>query len=99
MVEEREKVGIGIITCNRPDYLKKLLDSIKYCKWAEFIIVNDGKNIDIPGYNYYIHTNKTNIGLGKSKNIAMQHLLDKGGDYNFIIKVDVIIIVDKFFVK
>jgi len=99
MVEEREKVGIGIITCNRPDYLKKLLDSIKYCNWAEFIIVNDGKNIDLPGYNYYIHTNKTNLGVGKSKNIAMQHLLDKGCDYIFIIEDDVIILDDTVFDK
>lgn len=99
MVEEREKVGIGIITCNRPDYLKKLLDSIKYCNWAEFIIVNDGKDIDLPGYNYYIHTNKTNLGVGKSKNIAMQHLLDKGCDYIFIIEDDMIILDDTVFDK
>lgn len=95
----REKVGIGIITCNRPEYLKKLLDSIKYCNWAEFIIVNDGDKLDLPGYNYYIHHNETNLGVGKSKNIAMQHLLDKGCDYIFIIEDDMIILDDSVFDK
>jgi GT2 family glycosyltransferase len=97
MVERNEKVGIGIVTCNRPDYLIKLLDSIKYCNWAEFIIVNDGDKLDIPGYNYYIHTNETNLGVGKSKNIAMQHLLDKGCEYIFIIEDDMIILDDSVF--
>lgn len=99
MVEGSKKVGIGIITCNRPDYLKTLLDSIKYCNWAEFIIVNDGDEIDLPGYSYYIHKNETNLGVGKSKNVAMKHLLDKGCDYIFIIEDDMIILDDTVFDK
>ena len=99
MVDREARIGIGIITCNRPEYLKKLLDSIKYCNWAEFIIVNDGDTLELPGYNYYIHHNKTNLGVGKSKNIAMQKLLDKGCDYIFIIEDDMIILDDSVFNK
>lgn len=99
MIKLVDKIGIGVITCNRPYYLKTLLDSIKYCNWAEFIIVNDGDELDLPGYNYYIHTNETNLGVGKSKNKAMQHLLDKGCDYIFIIEDDMIILDDSVFYK
>jgi GT2 family glycosyltransferase len=95
----KEKVGIGIITCNRPDYLRALLDSIKYCNWAELVIINDGNPIECEGYNYYIQHNETNLGVGKSKNKAMQHLLDKGCDYIFIIEDDMIILDDSVFDK
>jgi GT2 family glycosyltransferase len=95
----REKVGIGIVTCNRPDYLKGLLDSIKYCNWAEIVIINDGEMFECEGYNYYIQHNETNLGVGKSKNKAMQHLLDKGCDYIFIIEDDMIVLDDAVFDK
>jgi GT2 family glycosyltransferase len=86
------KIGVGIVTCNRPDFLVKLLDSISYRNDVELVIVNDGGPIDIKGYNYYIINNETNLGVGKSKNKAMQHLLDKGCDYIFIIEDDCIIL-------
>lgn len=98
-MDTNSSIGIGIITCNRPDYLKKLLDSIAHCNWAEFIIVNDGDKLDLADYNHYIHHNETNLGVGKSKNIAMQHLLDKGCDYIFIIEDDMIILDDSVFQK
>ena len=46
-----EKIGIGIVTCNRPDFLKKLLESIKYCNYAELVIVNDGDKFECEGWN------------------------------------------------
>lgn len=91
MSDLKYKVGIGIITCNRPTYLTSLLKSINSYNHDEFIIVNDGDKLDLADYNHYIHHNETNLGVGKSKNIAMQHLLDKGCDYIFIIEDDTII--------
>ena len=91
------KIGVGIITCNRPDFLAKLLESISYRNDVELVIVNDGGPIDMKGYNYYIINNETNLGVGKSKNKAMQHLLDKGCDYIFIIEDDMIILDDTVF--
>lgn len=99
MSEVKEKIGIGIVTCNRPEYLKKLLESIVNCNWAEFIIVNDGNRLELPGYNYYIHNNEKNLGVGKSKNIAMKHLMSKGCDYIFIIEDDMIILDETVFDK
>ena len=99
MSEENFKVGIGIITCNRPEYLTTLLESIKNCNWADLVIINDGDEISIPGYDYYIINNETNLGVGKSKNKAMQHLLDKGCDYIFIIEDDMIILDETVFDK
>jgi glycosyltransferase involved in cell wall biosynthesis len=92
MSEVKEKIGIGIVTCNRQHYLEKLLESVADCNWAEFIIVNDGDKLELPGYNYYIHNNEKNLGVGKSKNIAMKHLMDKGCDYIFIIEDDMVIL-------
>jgi GT2 family glycosyltransferase len=94
-----KKVGIGIITCNRPEYLKQLLDSINYCNWADLVIINDGDKFELEGYNYYIQHNEKNLGVGKSKNKAMQHLLDKDCDYIFIIEDDMIILDDSVFDK
>ena len=99
MSGENFKVGIGIITCNRPEYLTTLLESIKNCNWADLVIINDGDEISIPGYDYYIINNETNLGVGKSKNKAMQHLLDKGCDYIFIIEDDMIILDETVFDK
>lgn len=99
MSNERGKVGVGIITCNRPEYLTTLLESIKNCNWVDIVIVNDGSEVNIPGYNHYVVNNETNLGVGKSKNKAMQHLLDKGCDYIFIIEDDMIILDETVFDK
>ena len=86
-----EKIGLGIITKDRPQFLKKLLDSIDACNWLDLIIINDGDPFEFPGYNYYIHTNETNLGVAASKNKAMKHLLDIGCDHIFLIEDDMLI--------
>ena len=42
-------------------------------------------------FNIHYIKNETNIGVGKSKNKALQHLLDKGCDYIFIMEDDMVI--------
>lgn len=87
-----EKIGIGIVTYNRPDGLKKLLDSISYCNFADVVIVNDGDRIDnLPGWNYHLINNNTNLGVGKSKNIALRALMEKGCDHFFLIEDDIFV--------
>jgi hypothetical protein len=99
-MESNEKIGVGIITCNRPEFLKKLLNSISYCNYIDLIIVNDGDRIDnLEGYNYYLVNNETNLGVAKSKNIALRHLLDKGCDHIFLIEDDMLIKRDDIFSK
>jgi GT2 family glycosyltransferase len=85
-----EKIGVGIITCNRPDFLNNLLSSISACKIDNCIVINDGReieNLKISSNFKYIH-NSTNIGVCKSKNKAMNYLLEEGSDYIFIIEDD-----------
>jgi len=102
MGNEKYKIGVGVITCNRPEYLHALLNSIRpSCAVDELVVINDGKNIpgpSLPSPVTYLR-NETNLGVGKSKNRAMQHLLDKGCDYIFIIEDDMVILDPTIFDK
>ena len=55
------KIGVGIITCNRPDYLKGLLDSLVPCKETidELVVVNDGEPIEVSLFKGEYILNKT----------------------------------------
>lgn len=96
-----EKIGVGIITCNRPHYLKSLLESLKPCQDQinELIIVNDGKAVDVELFKGELILNEKNLGVGKSKNKAMKHLLGKGCDYIFIIEDDMVVLNKDIFQK
>ena len=89
------KIGVGIITCNRPDFLNKLLDSVSLCKDSidELVIVNDGNTVldlDVP-FDHTLLQNEKNINVGASKNRAMRFLLDRGCDYIFTMEDDILI--------
>ena len=95
------KIGVGIITCNRPDYLKSLLDSLVPCKETidELVVVNDGQPIEVSLFKGEYILNKTNLGVGKSKNKALKYLLDKNCDYIFLIEDDTLILDKDVFNK
>jgi GT2 family glycosyltransferase len=95
------KIGVGIITCDRPDYLTGLLDSLVHCKESinELVVVNDGQPIEVSLFKGEYILNKTNLGVGKSKNKALKYLLDKNCDYIFLIEDDVIIFDSNVFQK
>jgi GT2 family glycosyltransferase len=101
MSNEKGKIGVGIITCNRPDYLRGLLNTLPKeheQKIDCLVIVNDGTpttNFDL-SFGEWID-NETNLGVGKSKNKAMKHLVDKGCDYIFIIEDDMLILDSSIF--
>jgi len=92
-----EKIGIGIVTCNRKEFVTNLLKSISYCNWAELVVINDGDQIEVPGFNYYIRNNEQNLGVCKSKNKAISHLMGMDCDYIFIIEDDMVIKDDSVF--
>lgn len=83
------KIGIGIITCNRPEFLKKLWATIPdYID--DIAIVNDGNKIDnIEGAHIINNTQK--LQVGGSKNVAMKYLLNQGCDYIFTLEDDILI--------
>lgn len=95
-------IGVGIITKDRPHYLKSLLGSLKPCQNQinELVIVNDGKPLEgVELFKGEWILNEKNLGVGKSKNKAMRHLLDKGCDYIFIIEDDMVILDKDVFQK
>lgn len=89
-----DKIGVGIVTCNRPKFFLKCFRSIP----DDFLlaVVNDGADFeDIDKLSKeksftYFH-NHTNLGVGKSKNILFRYLLDSGCDHIFIIEDDIIV--------
>jgi GT2 family glycosyltransferase len=94
-------IGVGIVTCNRPDYLNSLLKSLDSCKVDELVIVNDGTELpelDIK-HPHTIINNETNLGVGRTKNKALKHLVEKGCKYIFLIEDDMIILDKTIFEK
>jgi glycosyltransferase involved in cell wall biosynthesis len=85
-----EKIGLGLITYNRPEYFKKSFNSIPLYAVDEIVIVNDGtpygEEIHVPHIQH-----KKNMGVGISKNDALKHLLNKGCDFIFLMEDDIII--------
>jgi GT2 family glycosyltransferase len=93
-MDSKEKIGVGIVTCNRPQFFLKCFKSIP--KGVELVVVNDGSNFEdwqklLKDKDFtYIH-NKQNLGVGKSKNILFKELLKKKCDHIFIIEDDIIV--------
>lgn len=93
-MNNKEKIGVGICTFNRLDYLKGLINSLIPCRELidELVVVNDGGEIpdwDLP-YGTWIN-NEKNCGVAVSKNNALKYLLEKDCDYFFLIEDDMII--------
>jgi len=82
-------IGVGIITCNRPEFFKKCRESINH-KWYNYIVVvNDGEEPLDDARAPVIKTNGGE-GVGKAKNKAIKHLLEKGCDYIILVEDDML---------
>lgn len=90
------KIGLGIVTCNRPEFLSKCIESINFDKVDESVIVNDGK-IDVKHPSIQVIKNEKNLGVGKSKNKILKNLYDKGCDYIFLLEDDMLMLDDSVF--
>lgn len=82
------KIGIGIITCNRTEFLRNCVKSIKPEWYDELIIINDGDKPITAFYECEIINNEQNIGVCKSKNKALKELLNRDCDYIFLVEDD-----------
>lgn len=97
-----DKIGVGIVTCNRPKFFLKCFRSIP--NGPLIAVVNDGadfedvQKLQKEKYFTYFHNN-TNLGVGKSKNILFRYLLDSDCDHIFIIEDDIVIKDPKVFDK
>lgn len=89
-----DKIGIGIVTCNRPKFFLKCFRSIPNSYLLA--VVNDGADFeDINKLQQekpftYFHNDK-NLGVGKSKNKLFRYFLEQDCEHIFIIEDDIII--------
>jgi len=98
-MEIKGKIGIGIVTYKRPAMLMQLLETIPimegYGKGIHHIVVvNDGPEY---GLTYDTRTdfeyiqNEENVGVGISKNIAINALINFDCTHLFILEDDILI--------
>jgi glycosyltransferase involved in cell wall biosynthesis len=93
----KNKIGIGIITCNRPHYFYECIKSIDKNIIGSIVVVNDGKDLneEIKEYlnNSNIHyiLNEKNLGVSKTKNKALKYLLEQDCEHIFVLEDDCII--------
>jgi len=95
-----QKIGIGIITYNAPDKIKQSAFSVPSFV-DEFVIVNDGTPYDNSCYPSHAHIiqHTENSKVAKSKNDALNYLLEKGCEHIFLMEDDVIITNSEIFKK
>ena len=96
-----EKIGVGIITCERLDFLTGLLNSLdkEASNIDHLVVIDDGEKKTIHKHSkvdFVKHTDGR-IGVGKAKNMAIQSLYEKGCDYIFIIEDDMIVLDSSVF--
>lgn len=94
-------IGIGIVTCNRPEFFSRCYASIPEHLREHVVIVNDGDTKLSPeSYSpSVLLNNETNIGVGKSKNRLFRELSAGGYEYFFIIEDDMLILDPSIFDK
>lgn len=99
----KPRIGLGIVTYNRPDYLRQCMTGVMthLLPFASHIaICNDGSDpqhkrvydqiySELP-LEITIFDQKENKGVAHAKNTVLRHLMDKGCEYLFILEDDVI---------
>lgn len=96
------KVGLGITTYNRPDYLKQCLEGVIKHLLGEVdicYIYNDGSDQGekeyrqiyktLPATIKYRHSPK-NKGVGVAKNWLLKKMMAEGCDYMFLLEDDIV---------
>lgn len=91
------KIGVGIITCNRPEFFRECFNSLPKDKIDEIVVVNDGKPLPFDISKGVVLDNPKNVGVGVSKNRALKYLFDKGCDYIFLLEDDMLVKRDNVF--
>ena len=88
----KNKIGVGVVTCNRQDFFKQCIDSIP--EVDELVVVNDGDEYPsdlYPSKVSEVIQHKKNMSVGISKNQALRHLMNKDCDHLFLIEDDMLI--------
>ena len=94
-----EKIGVGIITYNRPEKFIRLYNQVASADDVDLIVVVKNKDVDYGASDPKNISNSKlryfnilgDVGVGKCKNQALQSMLDEGCQHIFLIEDDVII--------
>ena len=94
-----KKIGVCITTFNRPEFYKRVLDSIPKHKIDYLVVVNDGINKYVKQEDAdLVILNDTTLGVGKSKNLGLKILIEEQQcTHVFLIEDDIIIKNDSVF--
>lgn len=92
----KEKIGVGIITCNRKQSFLKCYNSIDQNKIDELVVINDGESLN-ENLQCELIEHQQNLGVGISKNDAFKYLIEKDCTHIFLIEDDVIVKDNKVF--
>lgn len=90
------KIGIGLITCDRPEFFKKSYKSLEYNYDVSFVVVDDGSESTVrdlidfteDGNTHYIKT-KGKEGVAVAKNKALKYLVECGCEHIFLVEDDI----------
>lgn len=98
-----EDTAVGIITCNRPEFVEQLLQSIDPSVGSIFLI-NSGNDIELSldsktKLSEYIKTEISPTPVGRAKNQILRKMRHLGFKYLFLIEDDVKIKDNKVFEK
>lgn len=94
-------VGIAIITCDRVPMFESCVKSVLNThknNIDHLIVVNDGEH-DVPEGDYTVVKNETNLGVGKTKNVAISKLMQLGCEHMFLLEDDVKFLNDQVIEK
>lgn len=90
-MENKNKIGVGLITCDRPEFYEKavnsLLTSIKDSS-IEYVVIDDGKEkLSVYPENY--KQTKGHQGVAVAKNLAFKFLKEKNCHHIFLMEDDI----------
>lgn len=95
------KIGLGLITCDRPDFFKKSFASViehtKNIKNFELVVIDDGKEKIKKIENVKLFYTTGRSGVGKAKNLALKYLIQTGCEHIFLMEDDIVIKDEKIF--
>ena len=86
------KIGIGVITCNREDFFRKTINALPDVE--TIVVVNDGQSYPSDAYPTKVkevlqHSRNKSVGI--SKNEALRYLIQDGCQHLFLVEDDMLI--------
>ena len=93
----RQKIGVGIVTCNRKEKFKQLLDQVASASYVDYIYAVKNRDFDYgdcfqnrsgdPRMTF-MHQ-PLDVGVGACKNMILKKMLDDGCQHLFLVEDDI----------